>query len=243
MENKKNPKYRLENYNKLFMQLGLVLALFIAYTAVEHKTTFSREFVEFQEPVSMIPFPEDQVIFTKRTETKISKEKKPQLIDDFIDIKLDQEKSIETMVDLIEPDLIDSDFVNTIIEAPIDEGFIEDVFLIDFVENVPVFPGCKGSNQELKNCFNKKIQKHFQRKFNSDLPNELGLSPGKKRVIMIFKIDKIGNIIDIMTKSPHPKLDKEAARIIKLLPKMKPGLQQGKPVGVKYTLPMRIDVD
>ena len=39
---------------------------------------------------------------------------------------------------------------------------------------------------------------------------------------MLFKIDESGNIIDIRTKAPHPKLDKEAQRIIKLLPKMKP---------------------
>ena len=60
---------------------------------------------------------------------------------------------------------------------------------------------------------------------------------------MLFKIDESGNIIDIRTKAPHPKLDKEAQRIIKLLPKMKPGQQQGKAVRVKYTLPMRIDVE
>jgi protein TonB len=38
-------------------------------------------------------------------------------------------------------------------------------------------------------------------------------------------------------------LQKEATRIIKKLPKMKPGKQRGKAVGVKYTLPMRIDVE
>jgi protein TonB len=87
------------------------------------------------------------------------------------------------------------------------------------------------------------MQKHFARKFDAELPNELGLSPGKKRLIMLFKIDKVGNIVDIRVKAPHPKLKKEATRIIKLLPKMKPGRQRGKPVGVKYTLPMRIEVE
>ena len=62
-------------------------------------------------------------------------------------------------------------------------------------------------------------------------------------MIMLFKIDKTGKIIDIRIKAPHPKLQKEAERIIQLLPKMKPGMQRGRPVGVKYTLPMRIDVE
>jgi protein TonB len=37
MEIKKNPKSNLENYSKIFMQLGLVLALFVTYASIEHK--------------------------------------------------------------------------------------------------------------------------------------------------------------------------------------------------------------
>jgi protein TonB len=87
------------------------------------------------------------------------------------------------------------------------------------------------------------MQKHFARKFNSDLPNDLGMTPGKKRIIMLFKINKVGDIVDIRAKAPHPKLQKEAIRIVKLLPKMKPGRQRGKAVGVKYALPMTIEVE
>ena len=38
MQVKKNPKANLETYTKLFMQLGLVLALLIVYLAIEKKT-------------------------------------------------------------------------------------------------------------------------------------------------------------------------------------------------------------
>ena len=38
MQIKKNPKANLENYSKLFMQLGLVLALLVVYLAIEKKT-------------------------------------------------------------------------------------------------------------------------------------------------------------------------------------------------------------
>lgn len=242
MQIKKNPKYNLENYSKLFMQLGLVLTLFITYVIIEKQTLFDKDFIELQEPVSLNYFPEDETIITKRPEKEIFKEKKPKLIEHLIDIKPDDENFIEDLIEPILEQPLAEPFIDSILEEPIDEVIVEDV-PIDFVENVPVFPGCKGTNKELKDCFNKKMQKHFQKKFNSDLPNQLGLSPGRKRVLMLFKIDKQGNIIDIITKAPHPKLDKEAERIIKLLPKMKPGMQQGKAVRVKYTLPMRIDVD
>ena len=41
MQIKKNPKANLENYSKLFMQLGLVLALLVVYLAIE-KNTYDR---------------------------------------------------------------------------------------------------------------------------------------------------------------------------------------------------------
>ena len=145
----------------------------------------------------------------------------------------------EYVVDDPENPVLDLD---SIVTVPEEEEIIENV-PITMVDQVPVFPGCKGDNNELLKCFNKKMQKHFAKKFDSDLPNELGLSPGKKRLIMLFKIDRTGNIVDIRAKAPHPRLQKEAIRIIKLLPKMTPGKQRGKPVGVKYTLPMRIDVE
>ena len=56
-------------------------------------------------------------------------------------------------------------------------------------------------------------------------------------------IEDVPVLVDIRAKAPHPKLQKEAIRIVKLLPKMKPGRQRGKAVGVKYTLPMRIEVE
>tara|TARA_R110002074_G_scaffold96401_2_gene209474 strand:- start:5909 stop:6628 length:720 start_codon:yes stop_codon:yes gene_type:complete len=239
MQNKKNPKYNLDNYSKIFIQLGLVLVLFVTYVIVEHETV-KREFKELSE-VSFNSIIEDETIFTKRSEPKTPKVKKPQPFIS-IDKKKDLEDVIESVIESLEPESNEPDFLDTLTEVKIDEEIVENVPM-DFVENAPIFPGCKGNNQELKDCFNKKIQQHFQKKFDSDLPNELGLSPGKKRVIMLFKIDELGNIIDIRTKAPHPKLDKEAQRIIKLLPKMKPGQQQGKAVRVKYTLPMRIDVE
>jgi protein TonB len=217
MEIKKNPKSNLENYSKLFMQLGLVLALFVTYVAIEKKT-FDRQFGDLGD-VNMNADMEEE-----------------------IEVVEDEKEVEETVIESTETDESEAVEVEEIEEVEEAEEVIEDVpFTI--IEDVPVFPGCKGNKKELKSCFNKKMQKHFQRKFNADLPNDLGLAPGKKRIIMLFKIDRQGDIVGIIAKAPHPKLQKEAIRIIKLLPKMKPGRQRGKAVGVKYTLPMRIDVE
>jgi protein TonB len=69
------------------------------------------------------------------------------------------------------------------------------------------------------------------------------LSPGKKRVYVQFKISKTGDIVDVRARGPHARLEKEAVRVVELLPKMEPGKQRGRPVGVKYTLPITLLVE
>lgn len=239
MQVKKNPKFKLENYSKIFMQLGLVFALFVIYVVIEHKTV-ENSFKELGS-YEFVEVPENLPPITVVKEPKLPKQQpkaptQPKVVKDDDKIIEDIFKPTDD-----EPDTPVLD-VNSLVTVPEEEEIIENV-PITIVEQVPIFPGCKGDNNELLKCFNKKMQKHFIRKFDSDLPNELGLSPGKKRVIMLFKIDKSGSIIDVRVKAPHPKLEKEASRIINLLPQMIPGKQKGKPVGVKYTLPMRIDVE
>lgn len=116
----------------------------------------------------------------------------------------------------------------------------KEVIPFAMIDKVPTFPGCPEND---KSCFNKKMQQHFQKEFDAELPNSLKLSPGKKRIIMLFKINKEGAITGIKAKAPHPALQEEAVRIIKLLPIMKPGELNGKKVTVKYALPMRIEVE
>ena len=123
-----------------------------------------------------------------------------------------------------------------------EEEAVDDVnFMI--IADVPTYRGCSGSNQERKDCFSKMVQKHFQKNFDADLPNELGLSAGKKKVFIGFKIDKNGNVVDIQTKAPHPKIKDEVEKVMNKLPKMKPGKQRGKPVGVKYSIPFTLIVE
>ena len=110
------------------------------------------------------------------------------------------------------------------------------------VQNVPIFPGCdKGNNEARRKCMSQKITKFVQRKFNTDLAGDLGLS-GRQRISVIFKIDKNGDVVGVRARAPHPRLVKEATRVVNLLPKMKPGIQRGKAVVVPYSLPIIFQV-
>lgn len=111
------------------------------------------------------------------------------------------------------------------------------------IEEVPIFPGCEGSKEELRQCLQEKITAHVSENFNSDLAKDLGLKAGVTRIFVMFKIDKDGNITDVMARAPHKVLQEEAIRVVSSLPKMLPGKQKGENVGVQYSLPIALKVE
>lgn len=239
MEIKKNPKSNLENFSKIFMQIGLVLALFVTYVAIEQKT-YDKTYGDLGV-VNMNAEMEEDVPITERIEP-VKPKTPPPPTPEKIEVVEDEKEVEETVIESTETDESEEVIVEDIVEIAEVEEVIEDVsFMI--IEDVPVFPGCKGSKSELKDCFSKMVQKHFSRKFDADLPNELGLSPGRKRVFIAFKIDKTGKIVDIQARAPHPKIKSEVVSVMNKLPTMKPGRQRGKPVGVKYSIPFTLIVE
>ena len=239
MNVKKSPKANLENYSKLFLQLGLVLALLIIYLGIEYKT-FDRDISDlgnanYQEEI------EEDIPITERVE-QIKPPPPPPPAPEKIEVVEDEKEVIETVLESTETDENEAVEVEEIEEVVEEEEVLEDVpFAI--IEDAPVFPGCKGSKAEKKKCLQEKIQKHVRKKYNVDLANELGLDPGKKKVYVIFKISKTGAITDVRARGPHKRLESEASRVVKLLPKMIPGKQRGRAVGVKYTLPITLLVE
>jgi bla regulator protein BlaR1 len=105
------------------------------------------------------------------------------------------------------------------------------------IEKGPTFPGCETGD---KDCFSKMVQKHFGRNFDTKLPNSLGLSVGKKRVFIGFKVDVNGSVVGIRVRAPHPEIKAEAIRVMKTLPKMLPGQIKGENVAVNYTIPFTL---
>lgn len=104
----------------------------------------------------------------------------------------------------------------------------------------PIFPKCEkeGDNTYEERCLNKKMRRHITRNFNGNLANELGLSTGVKRIYVTFSIDKEGKATVTKVKAPHPRLKKEAIRIVKKLPQMKPGMNRNRPIKISFTMPI-----
>lgn len=96
----------------------------------------------------------------------------------------------------------------------------------DVVEEMPVYPG---GMPAMMDFFYK----------NMKYPKEAFDAKQEGRVIAQFVVEKDGSITDAhIVKSVSPSLDAEALRIVNAMPNWTPGRQNGKPVRVKYTVPI-----
>lgn len=120
---------------------------------------------------------------------------------------------------------------------------IDKPFDMKDVERVPIFPGCEAAtnNAERMACMSEKLTKLIQKKFNTDLAEDLGLK-GIQKIYVQFKIDDNGRVTDIKSRSPYSQLEKEAERVVAKIPIMKPGMQRDTPVSVIYNLPITFQV-
>ena len=60
------------------------------------------------------------------------------------------------------------------------------------------------------------------------------------RVVVSFIVEKDGSLTDVkVVRSLDPSFDKEAVRIVKSMPKWEPGMWNGKPARVDYSIPIR----
>ncbi len=103
------------------------------------------------------------------------------------------------------------------------------------VDEVPIFPGCENATDK-RACFQEGIQQHIKKHFNYPLEaQEQGV---QGRVNVVFQITKGGLVANIRKRGPHELLENEVERIIKRLPKMEPGRQDGTSVSVPFSIPV-----
>ncbi|MDO1502430.1 energy transducer TonB [Winogradskyella maritima] len=245
-EVKKSQKHEvnLRKNSSLYFQVGLILCLLATFALFEmqFKTTnleIAANEIIIDEPIT-IPFDKFKIYKPKAEVQK-------------------QEPKVTKLIDVYKP-LPDhsDDFVETIItpevpqptSQPMDRGELDNLptepeedFWIGAVEIAPIYPGCEkySNNEDRKKCMSEKISKLVQRKFDTELASEYGLS-GIQRIQTQFVVDKSGLVTGIKIRAPHPRLEAEAQRVINKIPQMEPGKQQGKEVNVIYSLPITFKV-
>ncbi len=98
------------------------------------------------------------------------------------------------------------------------------------VEDKPAFPG---GMEAMIQFFSTNIQ----------YPADAKKQKIDGRVLVNFVVEKDGSITDVKVMKPgFPSLDAEAVRVVKMMPKWKPGYQKGQAVRVLFALPISFNL-
>ncbi|WP_052461061.1 energy transducer TonB [Psychroserpens mesophilus] len=235
----------LQKNSTLYFQIGLILCLLGTYGLFEMRfekkdlviseTTFDAEIAEVHVKNYVV---EPEVKIEKQVKQRSQKlaDKAPVIVDNDVDIVVDK-------IDLIKPDIVSTPIPVNNIEDFDEPKIIDEPFNMINVEVVPIYPGCETAttNRERVKCMSQKLGKLVQRKFNTELAADLGLS-GMQKIDVQFKIDENGNITEIKTRAPLKQLEDEAERVVNKIPQMTPGKQRNEPVSVLYNLPIKFQV-
>ena len=221
MQVKKSEKASLEKDKVIYVLMGLIFVLSLCYVALEWT---EREVTKYEETNTDLFFEEE--IEIQQTSQETPPPPPPPAVQE-VEVLNVVEDNVET--ESIEVNTEDDKEVEVVIaapvEAPVEEEEEEVVFVV--VESMPEFPG---GQQALFKYLSDNIKYPV-------IAQENGI---QGRVICQFTVNKDGSIVDIevVRSGGDPSLDKEAVRVIKTMPKWKPGKQRGKPVRVKFTVPV-----
>ena len=226
MEVKKSPKADLEKTIGRGVLMGMVVGLAVLFVGFEWGTR-DIQVVTADEGVADI-IAEEEIEITRPENTPPPPPPPPapvvtevlNVVDD--DVELEQQEIVTSEDSQTEAQT--QTFVAPVVEEEEEES-AQQIFTV--VEEMPDFPD--GGLQGLLKFLAKNIKYPV-------IAQENGI---QGRVVCAFVVNKDGSIVDIeVLRGVDPSLDKEAVRVLGTMPKWKPGKQRGKPVRVKYTVPV-----
>ncbi len=224
MEIKKSKKADLEGGKTTSLLMGIVIALAVLFVAFEWGTR--DVMVVTSEGVADI-IAEEEIEITRPEDTPPPPPPPPapiaveelNIVED--DVELEQQEIISS-----EDSQHDAQVQTYVAPAVVEEEEESSQQIFTVVEDMPQFPG---GETELLKFISKSIKYPV-------IAQENGI---QGRVICTFVVNRDGSVVDAeVVRGVDPSLDREALRVIGTMPKWTPGKQRGKPVRVKYTVPI-----
>lgn len=229
MEIKKAPEADLENKRGTWLLMGYVAVLALLYIALEWNTRDEEQVTDW---ISSAPVYEEEIELSPSqlpesslppppppaTEEVIPSTDRLTLLDDL-------SKELETSFAPIDETTALSELAAIPMEESHDRSLENTVY--DIVEQMPEFPdgGIRGLMRYLT-----------QHIFYPDVAVRNRI---QGQVTVQFIVEADGSIADVsILKGVHLYLDREALRVIRRMPRWKPGIRDGQPVRVRCTLPV-----
>ena len=225
MEEKKSPKANLENKKLMFIQIGLILSLAVAWAVFEMKSYDKREIDESLLRSTEL-LDEEMVEITKQEEPKPQPVEMPkqttqlEIVEDDVEVE-----DIE-----INAEMDQNEVVEEYVAPEIEEEEVVEQEIFQIVEEMPSFPG---GEQKLLEYVAKNVK-------YPQIARESGI---KGRVFISFVVEPDGSVSNVkVLRGIGGGCDEEAMRVVKSMPKWKPGKQRGKAVRVSYMLPVNFQL-
>lgn len=226
MEIKKSPKADLEGSKGLSILMGLVVGLAVLFVGFEWGT--QEKTIQQDEGIADI-IAEEEIDITRQEDTP-PPPPPPPAVEQVAEVL----NVVEDNVEVADNNLLSSEddqaqaqtqtYVPPAVKVEEEEESSQQIFMV--VEEMPEFPGGQAA---LMSFIAKSIKYPV-------VAQENGI---QGRVTCSFVVNKDGSIVDAeVVRGIDPSLDKEALRVINTMPKWKPGKQRGKPVRVKFTVPI-----
>ena len=221
MEEKKSPKANLENKKLMFTQIGMIIALLIAWLAFEHKSYDKREIDESLLNREIV-LDEEMVEITKQEEQKPQPVEVPKQTTQLEIVQDDVEtEDLNINAEVEQNEVIEEYVAPEVVEEEVVE---QEIFQI--VEEMPAFPGGEAKLMEY-------VGKNIK---YPQIARETGI---QGRVFIGFVVEPDGSVSNVkLLRGIGGGCDEEAMRVVKSMPKWKPGKQRGKAVRVQYMLPV-----
>ena len=205
----------------MFMQIGMIISLLIAWLAFEHKSYDKREI----DPSLLnreVTIDEEMVEITKQDEQKPQPVEVPKQTTQLEIVQDDVEvEDIEINAEVEQNEVLEEYVAPEVVEEEVVE---QEIFKI--VEEMPAFPGGEAKLME----YVAKNVKYPQ------IARETGV---QGRVYVNFVVEPDGSVSNVsVLRGIGGGCDEEAMRVVKSMPKWKPGKQRGKAVRVSYMLPV-----
>ena len=224
MEIKKTPKADLENKKSTWLLVGYVIVLAFMFIAFEWTKRDIK--IDTSQAITDLVFEEEIIPITEQPE-QAAPPPPPAAppIAETLTI-------VEDDADVEETTIATSEETNQAVEikyvpVAVEEEEPEEQTIFEVVEQMPEFPN--GGMAGLMQYLSKNIK----------YPTIAEENGTQGRVTVQFVVNRDGSIVDAkVLRGVDPYLDKEAIRVISSMPKWKPGMQRGKAVRVKYTVPV-----
>ena len=223
MEVKKSPQADLENKKTTNLLIGAILTLAVLFIGFEWSERDKK--VVTDTGIQEVVFEEEIIPITEQEQPKQAPPPpETPKVEEVLEIMDNDSKVEESTIQASDDTQAAVEVKYTPVE--VEEEEVEEQQIFQVVEEMPEFPG---GMAECMKWLGKNIK-------YPTISQENGV---QGRVIIQFVVNRDGSIVDAqVARGVDPYLDKEALRVVGLMPKWKPGKQRGKEVRVKYTLPV-----